>query len=85
MTEEGKIFFSGACLDGALGLIVYQAESFGSGLEMFKDDPLVRSGILETQLHPFKTTGIYKQLAKTLCNRLENLFSQSWLYFQTAK
>lgn len=55
MAVEGEIFFSGACLDGAMGLIVYKADSYESALEMFNNDPLVRSSIMQTQLHPFKT------------------------------
>jgi uncharacterized protein YciI len=50
---EGKIFFSGACLDGAMGLIVYKAESYEAAFEMFQNDPLVKSGITNTDLHPF--------------------------------
>lgn len=53
--SEGKILFSGACLDGEMGLICYLAESYEVALERFKNDPLVQSGIVETQLHPFKT------------------------------
>lgn len=42
---EGRILFSGACLDGAMGLIVYKAESYEAAFEMF--------GITNTDLHPF--------------------------------
>ncbi|CRK81978.1 YciI family protein [Neobacillus massiliamazoniensis] len=52
--SEGKIFFSGACTDGAMGIIIYQAESYESAFEMFQNDPLVKSGITNTDLHPFK-------------------------------
>jgi uncharacterized protein YciI len=38
-----------------MGLIIYQAESFEDALEMFEKDPLIQSGLMETQLHPFKT------------------------------
>ncbi|NHM34002.1 YciI family protein [Neobacillus terrae] len=55
MFSEGKILFSGACLDGTMGIICYLAESYEDALEMFKNDPLVQSDIGETQLHPFKT------------------------------
>jgi uncharacterized protein YciI len=52
--SEGNITFDGACLDGALGLIVYKAESEEAAFEMFKNDPLVKSGIVDTELHPFR-------------------------------
>lgn len=54
MFSDGKILFSGACLDGAMGIICYLAESYEDALEMFENDPLVQSGFGDTQLHPFK-------------------------------
>jgi uncharacterized protein YciI len=50
----GKIVITGACLDGALGLIVYKAESEEAAFEMFKNDPLVKSDIMVTEFHPFR-------------------------------
>lgn len=58
--SEGKIVFGGACLDGALGIIVYQAESEEAALKMFNDDPLVKSGIMDTEFHPFRVGLIQK-------------------------
>lgn len=58
--SEGKIIFDGACLDGALGIIVYQAESEEAGFELFENDPLVRSGIMDTEFHRFRM-GMYKR------------------------
>lgn len=52
--SEGKIAFDGACLNGALGLIVYKAESEEAAFEMFNNDPLVKSGIVDTGFHPFR-------------------------------
>ncbi len=53
--SEGKIVFGGACLDGALGIIVYKAESEEAAFEMFENDPLVKSGIMDTEFHRFRT------------------------------
>jgi uncharacterized protein YciI len=52
--SEGKIVFDGACLDGAMGIIVYQAESQEAAFELHSNDPLVKSGIVNTELHPFR-------------------------------
>ena len=56
---EGKIVFSGACTDGAMGLIVYNAESAEEARVLFENDPLTKSGIMETEFHPFKIGHVY--------------------------
>lgn len=55
MVAKKKILFTGSCVDGAMGLIVYKAESYEAALELFENDPLVKSGIMNTEIHPFKT------------------------------
>lgn len=52
---EKKILFTGSCVDGAMGLIVYKAESYEAALKLFENDPLVKSEIMNTEIHPFKT------------------------------
>lgn len=54
MIAEGKILFAGSCLDGAMGLIIYKEESYGAALKLFENDPLVKSEIMKTEIHPFK-------------------------------
>jgi uncharacterized protein YciI len=54
LSTEGKIVLSGACTDGAMGLIIYNANSYELALEMFENDPLVKSGIVHNEFHPFK-------------------------------
>lgn len=54
MFAEGNIVFDGACLDGTMGIIVYQAKSQEAALELFNNDPLVKSGIMSTELRPFR-------------------------------
>lgn len=58
MVAEKKILFTGSCLDGAMGLIVYQTESYEAAIELFETDPLVKSEIMNTEIHPFKTLHI---------------------------
>lgn len=53
--KQGGVLFSGACTDGVLGMVVYQAESQEEALEMFESDPLVKSGIVDTEFHPFRS------------------------------
>lgn len=58
--SEGKIIFSGACTDGAMGLIVYNAESAEEARVLFENDPLTKSGITNTELHPFRVGHVNK-------------------------
>lgn len=53
---EGKVVVTGACLDGAFGMVIYKAESEESARSMFENDPLVKSGIANTEFHPFKVS-----------------------------
>jgi uncharacterized protein YciI len=38
-----------------MGLIVYKAESYEAAVEFFENDPFVKSEIMNTEIHPFKT------------------------------
>lgn len=58
MVAAEKILFTGSCLDGAMGLIVYKTESYEAAVELFEKDPLVKSEIMNTEIHPFKTLHI---------------------------
>lgn len=51
---EGKIALAGPCMDGAYGIIIYKTESIEEAKQMYESDPLVKAGIMDTELHPFK-------------------------------
>lgn len=53
LQSEDKLILSGACLDGAFGMLIYKAESQEAAFHMFENDPLTQSGIAETEFHPF--------------------------------
>jgi uncharacterized protein YciI len=52
--SERKLVISGACLDGAFGMIIYHAETETEARAMFDNDPLTKSDITATEFHPFK-------------------------------
>ena len=54
LDSEGKLVISGACLDGAFGMVMYKAESEEEARAMFDNDPLVKAGITATEFHPFR-------------------------------
>lgn len=61
LESEDKLMMSGACLDGAFGILVYKADSQDAALKMFENDPLVKSGIVETEFHPFSVGYLQKK------------------------
>ncbi|SDM78256.1 YCII-related domain-containing protein [Paenibacillus sp. yr247] len=54
MFSEGKVVLSGPCLDGTYGIIIYKADSPESAQKMYENDPAVKAGIMDTELHPYK-------------------------------
>lgn len=53
LAAEGRIVLLGACKDGARGVLVFRADSEEAAREFFGNDPAVKSGIVEPELHPF--------------------------------
>jgi len=52
--DEGKIVLGGAATDGAIGVIVWKLGSAEEAREVFENDPAVKAGVGEAELHPFR-------------------------------
>lgn len=52
--DEGKIILGGAATDGAIGVIVWRLGSAEEAQRIFENDPAVKTGIGEAELHPFR-------------------------------
>ena len=52
--DQGKLLLGGAATDGAIGLLVFRADSAEEAQRIFDDDPAVRAGIGDSELHPFR-------------------------------
>lgn len=52
--DQGKIVLGGAATDGAIGIIVWRLASAEEAREIFENDPAVKAGIGEAELHPFR-------------------------------
>jgi uncharacterized protein YciI len=52
--DEGKIVLGGAATDGAIGVIIWKLSSAEEGRHIFDNDPAVKAGIGEAELHPFR-------------------------------
>ncbi len=53
LREQGFLVMAGACRDGAFGLVVIEAANEGEAREIMGRDPIVSSGLLLADFHPF--------------------------------
>ncbi|MDF2958641.1 MAG: hypothetical protein K0S39_376 [Paenibacillus sp.] len=51
---EGTLVMSGACLDGAYGMVVIKADSEETARRIFENDPAVKANVVHAELHPYK-------------------------------
>ncbi|NOU92318.1 hypothetical protein GC093_03580 [Paenibacillus sp. LMG 31456] len=51
---EGALLMSGACTDGAYGMVVFKADSEEAARRIFENDPVVIANIVDAELHPYK-------------------------------
>jgi len=52
--DEGKIIIGGAATDGSIGIIIFRAGSPEEARQIFENDPAVRAGIGQAEVHPFR-------------------------------
>lgn len=53
---DKKLIMAGPCLDGAFGIVVFQAESMEEACEIMYNDPSVKLGVMDAKLHPYKVS-----------------------------
>jgi uncharacterized protein YciI len=56
LLAEDQLVLAGPCLDGAVGIVVFQAESENQARLIMENDPSVREGIMEAELHPYRVS-----------------------------
>ena len=54
LRAENKLVLAGPCLDGAFGVVILRAASDESARALMANDPAVRAGIMQADLHQFK-------------------------------
>jgi len=57
--DEGKILIGGAAANGAIGIIVLRVGSAEEARQIYENDPAVKAGIGDSELHPFRV-GLFK-------------------------
>lgn len=55
---DGKVILMGACTDGALGIVIFKADSTENAQSIFDNDPAVKARIVHAELHPYKVVAI---------------------------
>ncbi|MCR8634637.1 YciI family protein [Paenibacillus radicis (ex Xue et al. 2023)] len=54
LQAEGILIMSGACTDGAYGMVVFKADSEEEARRIFDNDPVVIADVVDAELHPYK-------------------------------
>jgi uncharacterized protein YciI len=52
--DQGKLLLGGAATDGAIGVLVLRVASAEEAQRIFDEDPAVRAGIGNSEIHPFR-------------------------------
>ncbi len=58
--DRGQLLLGGAATDGALGVLIYRVDTAAEAEQIFNDDPAVRAGIGDAELHPFRLVHLYR-------------------------
>ena len=54
LQAENRLDLAGPCLDGAFGVVILRAQSDEDARDLMANDPAVRAGIMQADLHRFK-------------------------------
>lgn len=54
LLKEEKVILAGPCLDGAFGIVIFQAESLECARKVMQNDPSVRERVMKAELHPYR-------------------------------
>ncbi|MBU7024579.1 MAG: hypothetical protein HXS40_10480 [Theionarchaea archaeon] len=52
--EEGYLILAGPCLDGAFGVVIFEAASLEEAQQFMRDDPTIKKGLMTGDIHPFR-------------------------------
>lgn len=56
LLKEEKVILAGPCLDGAFGIVIFQAESLEHAQKVMQNDPAVKEGVMKAELHPYRVS-----------------------------
>jgi uncharacterized protein YciI len=53
-TEAGLVLLAGPCLDGAFGIVLFEAASDEAARAFMASDPAIQGGVMAGELHPIR-------------------------------
>ena len=53
-TEAGQMLLAGPCLDGAFGIVLFEAELDEAARAFMARDPAIAGGVMTGELHPIR-------------------------------
>lgn len=56
LLEANLLILAGPCVDGAFGIIILNVNSHEKALELIKEDPSVKSKLMNPEIHPFRVS-----------------------------
>ena len=54
--RNGRLLLAEPCEDEAFGMVIFRAQSIDAAQRFMSDDPAVRSGLMNTELHTFRVS-----------------------------
>ena len=55
-TEAGQMLLAGPCLDGAFGIVLFEAASDEAARAFMASDPAIQGGVMTGELHPIRVS-----------------------------
>ncbi|KEO81817.1 YciI family protein [Tumebacillus flagellatus] len=56
LLEKGQLLLAGPCLDRTFGLCVFKAGSEEEAREIMENDPAIKLGVMNGELHPYRAS-----------------------------
>lgn len=56
LLAAGTLILAGPCLDGAFGLVVFEADGDEAAEQLMASDPAVVAGVMTAEVHPFRVS-----------------------------
>jgi uncharacterized protein len=56
LLHDKILILAGPCLDGAFGIVVFKASSLELARKIMENDPVVSSGLMNAELHPYRVS-----------------------------
>ncbi len=70
LVEKDVVVLAGPTETKSYGIVIFRAENEQSAMAIMREDPVVASGVMPAELHPFHASLVHNNIAE-LCVRAE--------------